>query len=229
MLTCQDTAFSYDGKVVVEHLNFQMNAGDYLCVVGENGAGKTTLIRGILGLIPCSSGRLFLDDSVAATEVGYLPQKTEVQRDFPASVFEVVLSGRLNKRGLKPFYSKADKQIAADKLKQLNIEDLKRKSFRELSGGQQQRVLLARALCAADKLLLLDEPVAGLDPLATRDFYQLIDDINRTLGIGIIMVSHNITDIMPYATHILHLGGEQLFFGTAREYRQSDAGRRFLG
>lgn len=227
MLTCKDVAFAYDGNTVLEGLNFTVRTDDYLCVVGENGAGKTTLIHGLLGRKAPSAGVIEIR-GLGPKQIGYLPQKTEVQRDFPASVYEVVLSGRLNRQGLRPFYSKEDKAVALANLERLNITDLKKASFRELSGGQQQRVLLARALCATEKLLLLDEPVSGLDPLATKDFYKLIEDINKHDDIGIIMVSHNINDIMPYASHILHLGGRQLFFGSAAQYETSDLGRRFL-
>ena len=168
LFTCKDVAFAYDGVTAVEGLNFEINAGDYLGIVGENGAGKSTLIAGLLGLKSPGSGQIIMGEGLRKNEIGYLPQKSPIQRDFPASVYEVVLSGRLNRQGFRPFYKKADKKAVEVNLKRLGIEDLKKRCFRELSGGQQQRVLLARALCATNKILLLDEPAAGLDPVATR-------------------------------------------------------------
>ena len=215
ILECKDLCFAYEGKRVLEGVNFALNAGDYLCVVGENGSGKSTLIKGLLGL--------------KATEIGYLPQQTQVQRDFPASVFEVVLSGCLNSLGGRLFYSKELKQRAMENMERMGIEELRSESYQNLSGGQQQRVLLARALCATKKLLLLDEPVTGLDPIASGEMYNLIKLINLCDNISVIMVSHDIHEAVRYATHILHLGHSQLFFGTAAEYRQSSLARRFLG
>lgn len=229
LFTCKDVAFAYDGVTAVEGLNFEINAGDYLGIVGENGAGKSTLIAGLLGLKSPGSGQITMGDGLRKNEIGYLPQKSPIQRDFPASVYEVVLSGRLNRQGFRPFYKKADKKAVEVNLKRLGIEDLKKRCFRELSGGQQQRVLLARALCATNKILLLDEPAAGLDPVATRRLYELVKAVNKKLDISVVMVSHDIESVMRYNSHVLHLGGRQLFYGTVEEYRRSPVGRHFLG
>lgn len=228
LITCEDATFSYDRGIVCEHLNFSVQEGDCLCILGENGAGKSTLVKGLLGLKAPSSGKITLGDGLRQNEIGYLPQQTAAQRDFPASVYEVALSGRLSRRGLRPFYSREDKQITLRHLEQLGVLPLKERCYRELSGGQQQRVLLARALNAAEKLLLLDEPAAGLDPVAVRELYQLIAGINREQGIGIIMVSHDVKSAVELASHILHLGGAQLFFGPVEEYRNTPLGQRFL-
>lgn len=228
LLTCKDVSFAYEGNVVVSDLNFSVFAGDYLCIVGENGSGKSTLMKGMLHLKQPTSGEILYGEGLLPQEIGYLPQQTPAQKDFPASVYEVVLSGRLSLRGLRPFYSREDKMIAEDNLKKLDISDLKNQCYRELSGGQQQRVLLARALCATRKLLLLDEPVAGLDPLVTREFYRLIAQINHESGITIIMVSHDIASAVTYAKSILHLKNRQVFFGGTEDYRNSDIGRIFI-
>ena len=229
ILECKDLCFAYEGKRVLEGVNFSLNAGDYLCVVGENGSGKSTLIKGLLGLKAPEQGSITLSDGLKATEIGYLPQQTQVQRDFPASVYEVVLSGCLNSLGSKLFYTKELKQRAMENMERMGIEELRSESYQNLSGGQQQRVLLARALCATKKLLLLDEPVTGLDPIASGEMYNLIKLINLCDNISVIMVSHDIHEAVRYATHILHLGRSHLFFGTAAEYRQSSLARRFLG
>jgi zinc transport system ATP-binding protein len=229
ILECKNLSFAYDCKRVLENVNFSVGAGDYLCVVGENGSGKSTLIKGLLGLKSPDAGSIVLSDGLKATEIGYLPQQTQVQRDFPASVYEVVLSGCLNSLGKRLFYSKELKERVMENIERMGIEDIKDKSYHSLSGGQQQRVLLARALCATKKLLLLDEPVTGLDPIATGEMYNLIKLINLCDNISVIMVSHDIHEAVRYATHILHLGHTQLFFGTAAEYKESSLARRFLG
>ena len=229
LITCQQASFGYDGHAVVDGLNFTVDTGDYLCVVGENGSGKSTLIKGLLRLKQPTGGKIILGDGLRATEIGYLPQQTAVQKDFPASVYEVVLSGRLSSRGWKPFYAKADREEAERNMQRLGIEPLRGRCYRELSGGQQQRVLLARALCATKKILLLDEPVAGLDPIVTQELYDLIDGINRDMGITIIMVSHDIGCAVRYASHILHLQNRQAFFGTAEAYAETPLGKYFLG
>ena len=229
ILTCKDLSFSYEGKTVLESVCFSLQAGDYLCVVGENGSGKSTLIKGLLGLKEPDGGSLVWGEGVKSTEIGYLPQQTQVQRDFPASVEEVVLSGCLNSLGRRLRYHAEDRELARMNMERMGIEELSRQSYQALSGGQQQRVLLARALCATKKLLLLDEPVTGLDPVATGELYNLIKLVNLCDCITVIMVSHDIHEAVRYATHILHLGHRQLFFGTAAEYRESDLARRFLG
>lgn len=220
--------FSYEGKVVLEDIHFSVEKGDYLCIVGENGAGKSTLLKGILGLKKPNEGEIILGDGLKRQDIGYLPQQTEAQKDFPASVYEVVESGCLNKLFFFPFYRKEDKKRVEDALRFLNIENLRKSCYRELSGGQQQRVLLARALCAGSKLLILDEPVAGLDPKAQTELYDLIDRLNKELKITIIMVSHDVKEVVQRAKHILHLAHKQLFFGEAEKYRESELGKSFV-
>ena len=228
LITFQDAAFGYEGKVVCENISFEINAGDYLCIVGENGSGKSTLIKGLLGLKKPYAGKVFIGDGLKETEIGYLPQQTQVQKDFPASVYEVVLSGCLNSMGFKPFYTKSDKQLAQKNMEKLDVESLKKYCYRELSGGQQQRVLLARALCATKKLLLLDEPVTGLDPIAANSFYKLISQLNNE-GITIIMVSHDIHHAVSQARLILHMDKSPLFFGETKDYIRSNIGKIFAG
>jgi len=229
ILECKNASFGYDGKTVLENVDFSLSAGDYLCIVGENGSGKSTLIKGLLGLKAPDSGSITLSDGLKQTEIGYLPQQTALQKDFPASVWEVVLSGCLNGLGRRLMYGREDKAKAMYNMERMGIEDLKDESYQSLSGGQQQRVLLARALCATKKLLLLDEPVTGLDPIATGEMYNLIKLVNLCDNISVIMVSHDIHEAVRYADHILHLGHKQLFYGTAAEYKESDLARRFLG
>jgi len=229
LLSCQDLTLGYDGKTVVSGLSFTVSAGDYLCVVGENGSGKSTLIRTILKLNTPMTGQILTGDGLAPDEIGYLPQQTTVQKDFPASVREVVQSGCLNRSGMRPFYSKTEKQIAQDNMERLGIASLAKSCYRELSGGQQQRALLARALCATRKILLLDEPAAGLDPKVTSELYALIGKLNEG-GITIIIISHDIYASVKYASHILHIGeGSALFVGTKDNYLKSETGRQYAG
>ena len=213
-LTCNNLTLGYDGKVVVSDLSFSINAGDYLCVVGDNGSGKSTLLKTLLNLKTPMSGQIVSE--VKPDEIGYLPQQTAVQKDFPASVREIVRSGCLNSCGLRPFYDKTEKNLAEHTMTALGISHLAKRCYRELSGGQQQRVLLARALCAAENMLLLDEPVAGLDPAAADLMYKLIKKVNSG-GITVIMISHDITSSVKYASHVLHLGA-QSSFGTTEEF-----------
>jgi len=228
LIRCKDAAFAYDGTVVVEGLSFAVRQGDYLCIVGENGSGKSTLMKGLLGLMRPKSGTIEMGDGLKQTQIGYLPQQKGTQKDFPASCFEIALSGRLSSRGMLPFYTRKDRQIASENMDKLGVLSLKKRSFRELSGGQQQRVLLARALCATEKLLLLDEPVSGLDPLVTAELYQTITKLQRDTGITIVMVSHDVRAAVEHASHILHLQNKQLFFGSAEQYAETEIGRRFL-
>ena len=229
LLRCKNVSLGYEGDIITKDLDFTVSSGDYLCIVGENGSGKSTLIKAILGLKPPLEGKVELCEDVGKNEIGYLPQQTMVQRDFPASVREIVLSGCMNRCGLRPFYNKDEKKLAHDMMRRLEIEPLTKRCYRELSGGQQQRVLLARALCAARKMILLDEPVTGLDPKAANEMYELIGSLNKKDGITVIMVSHDMNAAVRYATHILHIGRKQLFFGTSAQYRESALARRFLG
>ena len=225
-IICKNAALGYENTIVTEKLDFTVCKGDYLCILGENGSGKSTLIKALLGLKPQVSGEIKWCGDFKATQIGYLPQQTPVQRDFPASVREIVLSGCLSKTGFRPFYNKEEKALAEKTMNQLGITHLAKRCYRELSGGQQQRVLLARALCATQKMLLLDEPVTGLDPKAQSELYEIIAKLNRD-GITIIMVSHDM-NIVRYASHILHIGRKQLFFGKKEDYLKSRIGKSFL-
>jgi len=226
-LICRNVSVGYDGRVITEHLNMTVNRGDYLCIVGENGAGKSTLIKTLLHLRAPLKGKIELGEGLKPSDIGYLPQQTVVQKDFPASVREIVLSGALNRCGLRPFYTKKEKSAARDAMERLGISDLAKRCYRELSGGQQQRVLLARALCATGKMILLDEPVAGLDPVATQDMYDLIARLNREDGVTVMMVSHDVSAAVRYASHILHTGPVPKFFGTKEDYLKTETGRLF--
>ena len=225
-LTCQNLRVGYDGRAVLQGLNFEVSPGDYLCIVGENGSGKSTLMKTILGLQAPIGGRILTGDGLRKNEIGYLPQQTQVQKDFPASVREIVLSGCQGRCGSRPFYSKEEKRLAEENIGKMGIGSLTKRCYRELSGGQQQRVLLARALCATRKMLLLDEPVSGLDPRVTAEMYERIEKLNREEGITVIMISHDISAALRYASHILHIGSA-LFFGTKADYLQSPQGKVF--
>lgn len=216
-LTCQNLAVGYEGRAVLEGLNFSVCPGDYLCIVGENGSGKSTLMKTILGLQPPVRGKVLTGDGLRKNEIGYLPQQTPVQRDFPASVREIVLSGCQGRCGGRPFYSKGEKQLAQTAMERMQVAALAKRCYRTLSGGQQQRVLLARALCAAQNMLLLDEPVSGLDPKVTGEMYGLIQRLNREDGVTILMISHDMTAALTYASHILHVG-RRVFFGRKADY-----------
>ena len=225
-LTCQNLTVGYDGRAVLQGLHFEVNAGNYLCIVGENGSGKSTLMKTILGLQAPISGTILTGDGLRKNEIGYLPQQTQVQRDFPASVREIVLSGCQGRCGLRPFYNRAEKRLAEQNIRKMQLDALAGRCYRELSGGQQQRVLLARALCATRKMLLLDEPVSGLDPKVTAELYGLIEQLNREDGITILMISHDIAAALRYASHILHIG-DAVFFGTKQAYLESPQGQLF--
>lgn len=216
LLTIKNLSVGYDGQAVVSDLNFTVSKGDYLCIVGENGSGKTTLMKTLLGLREPLSGQIIPGDGLKQNEIGYLPQQTVVQKDFPASVREIVISGCQGRTGLRPFYNREEKRLAEENMRRMGIEAHADQCYRELSGGQQQRVLLARALCATRKILLLDEPVSGLDPKVTEEMYSLIQSLNND-GITIIMISHDLSAANRYASHILHIG-DRVFFGTKNEW-----------
>ena len=228
-LSCLNLMLGYERTAVLSDVSFAVNKGDYLCIVGENGSGKSTLMKAILTLHPPLSGSIIFGDGLEKGEMGYMPQQTAAQKDFPASVCEVVLSGCLNRCGLRPYYNSAEKKMAYENMEKLGIADLSKRCYRELSGGQQQRVLLARALCATRKILLLDEPAAGLDPGASADMYTLIKMLNDS-GTTIIMISHDISASVEYASHILHVGEQSvLFFGTTKEYSETKTGQFYTG
>ena len=225
-LNFNDVSIGYDNKPILNNLNFNIEQGDYLCIIGENGSGKSTLMKTLLGLIPTVKGKVTFGDNLSHKDVGYLPQQTLVQKDFPASVFEVVLSGCQSKKPLyRPFYNKKEKELAKSSMQKMHISDFSNRCYRELSGGQQQRVLLARALCATNKILLLDEPVTGLDPKTQNEMYNLIKELNDD-GITIIMISHDVAPTLKYASKILHLG-PNVFFGTKEDFLETKAGKAF--
>ena len=227
LLACRDVSLGYEGQSVLTHLDLSIREGDYLCIVGDNGSGKSTLLRGLLGLLPPQSGEIWRSPDIRRGNLGYLPQQTRAQRDFPATVYEVVLSGCLNQKGMHFFYSPAQKSAALMNMGKLGVLELKDQCYRDLSGGQQQRVLLARALCAASKLLILDEPITGLDPAAAQDLYRLLSYLNRKEGMAIVMVTHDLKAALQSARTVLHIGRTGYFLGTPADYLASPMGRRF--
>ena len=227
LIECKSLSLGYEGNTIVHDINFKVERGDYLCIVGENGSGKSKLMKTILGLKSKNGGEISYGDGLKAGSIGYLPQQTAAQKDFPASAYEVVMSGFASKNAFFSFYSKEQKAIAKDNMKKLGVLDIAGKSYRELSGGQQQRVLLARALCASADLLVLDEPVSGLDPIVTAELYSVIKELNEN-GLTVIMISHDIASALRYASHILHISHTPLFFGKARDYTESEIGKTFL-
>lgn len=229
LLRCEHVDFGYENQDAVIDVSLEVNTGDYICIVGENGSGKSTLMKGILGLLKPTAGKIEVSEELKRAGIGYLPQQTAAQKDFPATVFEVVLSGCLGKRGNRPFYSSKEKETALANLERLGIMDLKKNCFRDLSGGQKQRALIARALCATDKLLILDEPITGLDPSAIQDFYNIIRKLNREEKVAILMVSHDMANIVRQAGKILHLQQKAIFCGIMGDYLKSGIGRQFLG
>ena len=229
LLKCEHVDFGYENQDAVIDVSLEVSTGDYICIVGENGSGKSTLMKGILGLLKPTEGKIEISEELKKAGIGYLPQQTAAQKDFPATVFEVVISGCLGKRGNRPICSPKEKQTALSNLERLGIADLKKSCFRDLSGGQKQRALIARALCATDKLLILDEPITGLDPSAIQDFYNIIRKLNREEQVAILMVSHDMANIVRQAGKILHLQQKALFWGTVQDYLKSGIGNQFLG
>lgn len=227
-VSVSDVTLSYDNLTVAEHVSFDVEFGDYVCIVGENGTGKSTLLKTIVGIHQPKSGHILFDCDIRNGDIGYLPQQTVVRDDFPASVGEIVLSGCLGLLGKRPFFGAEERRIADKNMDLLGISDLKKTSFRELSGGQRQRVLLAKALCCARKILVLDEPVTGLDPLVTADMYSILRLINGE-GVTIIMVSHEIGEAVKQTSKILHLKHGVEFYGKTEDYLKSSVGKLFTG
>ena len=223
-IICKDLTLGYEGNAVCSGLDLVVEKGDYLCIVGDNGSGKTTFMRALLSLKPALSGTISFGDGISARDIGYLPQQTELQKDFPASVEEVVISGCTSRLGKRFFMGKAERLEAMQNMKMMNVYDLAKKSYRTLSGGQMQRVLLARALCAANKILILDEPVSGLDPNAAADMYETIHHLNKHTGITIIMVTHDIENALRDATAVLRISKEPILYRSVEEYKRSIAG-----
>lgn len=220
VLECKNLAIGYENRIVLRDLNFTINEGEYVCLFGDNGSGKSTLVKTILGLIPKSRGEINFAKDISQRSIGYLPQHNENLADFPASVYEVVRSGCLNRTGFRPFYNKQEAKRTRDMMKVLEISDLENRSYSELSGGQQQRVLLARALCATDKLLVLDEPFTGLDATTAKNLHEALSKINKELGVTLIIVSHFIEDLLKYSTKVIHLSQDCLFCGKPEEYKE---------
>lgn len=227
LIDCRDVSLGYEGQSVLSHLNLTIRAGDYLCIIGDNGSGKSTLLRGLLGLLPPLSGEIWRAPELRRGAVGYLPQQTQAQRDFPATVYEVVLSGCLNQKERRFFYTAAQKSAALMNMGKLGILELKDRCYRDLSGGQQQRALLARALCAAGSLLILDEPVTGLDPAAAQDLYKTLYYLNQRETMAVVMVTHDLKTALQSAQSVLHIGRNDIFYGTVSDYLNSPLGRRF--
>jgi len=228
-LTLEGISLAYEGRTVIKELSFTVDPGDYICIVGENGTGKTTLVRSLVGLKRPVNGRITFGDGLSRRDIGYVPQNILTGADFPATVYEVVTSGLLGGMGLRPFFTKDEKKRAENAMERLGIRDLKNQCFRELSGGQRQRVQLARALCSANKLLILDEPASGLDPVITSQLYGIIKELNQSEKMAVVMVSHDIKSAVHYASKVLHLDRESSFFGTSEEYRRHRMGKHFLG
>lgn len=227
LIVCRDVSLGYEGQSVLTHLDLTIRTGDYLCIVGDNGSGKSTLLRGLLGLLPPQSGQILRSPELQRGAIGYLPQQTRAQRDFPATVYEVVLSGCLNQKKNRFFYSAAQKSQALMNMGKLGVLELKDQCYRDLSGGQQQRVLLARALCAASSLLILDEPITGLDPAAAQDLYKALAYLNEKERMAVVMVTHDLKAALKSARTVLHIGRSSVFSGTVAEYLASPQGRRF--
>ncbi len=228
-LRCENLSVGYETGIVVSEVSFELNKGDYVCIVGENGAGKSSLLKGILGLAQIKSGQIIYGDGINKPDVGYLPQQKDYQKNFPATVMEVVLSGFVNRMGFRPFYNKAEKEKALAIINDFGMGAFVKTPFADLSGGQKQRVLLARALCATDKLLLLDEPATGLDPVATEEMYALLKRLNKEKMVTILMVSHDLNKALSDAGKILHINKGVSYFGAATEYLNSQAAKDFLG
>ena len=227
LIVCRDVSLGYEGQSVLTHLDLTIRTGDFLCIVGDNGSGKSTLLRGLLGLLPPQSGQILRSPELQRGAIGYLPQQTRAQRDFPATVYEVVLSGCLNQKKNRFFYSAAQKSQALMNMGKLGVLELKGQCYRDLSGGQQQRVLLARALCAASSLLILDEPITGLDPAAAQDLYKALAYLNEKERMAVVMVTHDLKAALKSARTVLHIGRSSVFSGTVAEYLASPQGRRF--
>lgn len=223
-ILCENVTVSYEKENVIDNVSFAIEAGDYVSIVGENGSGKSSIIKAILGLVPLKSGKVILAEDCKRTHIGYISQQNQMQEEFPASVYEVVLSGCLSAKGFNPFYSKKLKNMAKEYMELLGVDEFSNKTFGELSGGQKQRVMLARALCATDKVLFLDEPVTGLDPVAILEFYEIINNLNKKKGITIIMITHDIQNALNYSNKILHLyrDSSKYFFGSKEEYMKHE-------
>lgn len=217
LIEVKNLTLGYGSHVVLKNLNFKIDDGDFVCVVGPNGSGKSTLIKGILGLIKPIKGNVKFNN-LKQNFIGYMPQETVVDKNFPASCYEIVLSGTLNRLGFISFYTDNEKKIANESLKLLGISDLKDKNFCDLSGGQRQKVLLARSLCATSKLLILDEPSNNLDSKSKKDLYNIVSDLNKNRGITVIMITHDLDHNNLIGNKILSLREDDVFYGETNEF-----------
>lgn len=203
LINIKNLTFRYesrDDEDTLKNVSLSVNEGDFLCIVGENGSGKSTLIKCIVGLNKVPEGKITLKE-----KLGYLPQKTEIQANFPASIEEVVLSGTISNNIKKIWYTKQDKEKANEIMKELDIYTIRKRCFRDLSGGQQQRVLIARAMCATNNLIVLDEPTNGLDPSIARKIYSTLKALNKKRNLTIVMVSHDVERAVKYATRVIEI------------------------
>ena len=223
-IICKDVTVAYDGRTVLDNINLEISKGDYLSIIGENGTGKSSFVKALLGLIRLNKGDIIFADGLEKDQIGYLPQQTVVQSDFPASVYEVVLSGCINRNGGNPFYTKEDRKLADDALKKINAFSLKKECFRELSGGQQQRVLIARALCATGQVLLLDEPTAALDPVVSNELYRAISHLNKDHKVTVILITHDLDAATKNSNKILKLEPNGYEFISTAEYLEGQKG-----
>ncbi len=218
ILSASHVSINYGAVVAVDDATFGVNEGDYFCIAGSNGSGKSTLLKGIIGLAPIKNGHLHVN--LPKEQISYLSQTNRADRDFPATVWEIILSGT-QKSGKKiPFYTKDDKQRAEESMIKLGMEKFKNTRIGNLSGGQQQRALLARALCKSPKLLLLDEPFAGLDSAISEELYELYKNLNKN-GVTIIMASHDYQAIGNFASRVMLMNNSHVdFVGTNDEWRE---------
>ena len=229
LIKCNNIEFKYDGKEILKNISFEVNKGDYLCIIGENGSGKSTLLNILTGILKPNNGTVTLSNNLSKKEIGYLPQKSEIYENFPASVYEVVISGCVNKLSIIPFYRRKEKQIANYNMNLLEISNIKNKCFHELSGGQKQRVLLTRTLCSTRDVILLDEPVSGLDPIITESFYNVVNHLNSEHGTTVVMVSHDIQNCLKYASHILYIGKDLFYYGSKSDFLNSEFSKNIRG
>jgi len=223
-IICNNVTVAYEKEKVIDNVSFEIEQGDYVSIVGENGSGKSSIVKAILGLVSLKSGKVLFGEDCKRSHIGYISQQNPNYKSFPASVYEVVLSGCLSSKGIMPFYSKKLKDTAKEYMELLGVDEFANKNFKDLSGGQKQRVMLARALCATDKILFLDEPVTGLDPVAILEFYEIINNLNKTKGITIIMITHDTQNALNYSNKILHLyrDSSKYFFGTKEDYMKHE-------
>jgi len=209
---------------ILENINLELAEGDFLGLIGPNGGGKSTLLKVMLGLIKPDRGevRIFgLAPQEARRRVGYMPQKTLFDQGFPVNVLEVVLMGRYSRAGLMHRYGPKDREAALQALEAMGMRDLAGREIGALSGGEQQRVFVARSLVSNPKLLLLDEPTAGVDAAQQTEFYDLLCHLNRKKGIAIILVSHDITAISSHVNKIACLN-QRLYYHGSKEMTSED-------